>query len=326
MACTTNRVFQHELPHSSSRHEPRIPSHRRKPPWNIFRLSFSRVRCILRSLPCLILLFTLNHAFGATLPQPEPVPGGIAIVPLPDSHVTPRAYFGHQRVMVVRAEHGWLAIVGIPLDTKPGDYTLRTGDDGAANTTITFAIHDKQYETQRLTIKNKREVEPTADDLNRIRRESRIMEGAFTAWHQQNDVPLQFDLPAQGPMSSPFGLRRVFNGEPRNPHSGIDIAAPAGAPIHAPASGRVVALGNYFFNGNTVLIDHGQGLVTMYCHMSRIVVKKGQQVVRGDVIGYVGHTGRATGPHVHWGVSLNNARVDPVLFLSKQTVARLEGD
>lgn len=265
----------------------------------------------------------------AAPPQSEPVPGGIAVIPLAQSAKPPRAYFNDQRVMVVKDGDGWVAVVGIPLDAKPGDYLLRVEDaatqDKAADKQIAFVVHSKEYETQRLTIKDQRKVEPNAKDLERIRRESRIMQTAFTAWRDQDDVPLQFDLPAQGPMSSPFGLRRIFNGEPRNPHSGIDIAAPAGTPIHAPAAGRVTAVGNYFFNGNTVLIDHGQGLVTMYCHMSKIAAKKGQIVARGDVIGYVGHTGRATGPNVHWSVSLNDARVDPRLFLSRETLARLEG-
>lgn len=273
-----------------------------------------------------ILLFCCCALAQATaLPQAEPVPGGIAVVFLAHTgKQTPKAYFNDRRVMVVKDDQRWLAIVGIPLDTKPGSYQLRVQSGDNHRATRSFTVQDKQYALQRITIKDKRKVEPNPDDLKRIQRESRIMRAAFADWRDQAEVPLRFDLPAQGPLSSPFGLRRLFNGQPRNPHSGLDIAAPAGAPIHAPAAGRVVALGKYFFNGNTVLIDHGQGLVTMYCHMQKIAVKKGQRLKPGEVIGYVGHTGRATGPHLHWSVSLNNTRVNPSLFLSPEALSKLE--
>lgn len=279
----------------------------------------------MKSLLASLLFFCCGLLHAAALPHADAAPGGVAVVPLETGATeAPRAYFNEQRVMVLKNEQQWLAVVGVPLDTAPGTYTLQIKTGDKQQTAQDFVIHDKEYATQRITIKDKRKVEPTAEDLKRIDRESRIIKAAFEAWHEQADVPLQFDLPAEGPLSSPFGLRRVFNGQARNPHSGLDIAAAAGSPIRAPAPGRVAAVGNYFFDGNTVLIDHGQGLVTMYCHMKKIMVKKGQTLARGEVIGFVGQTGRATGPHLHWGVSLNNARVDPTLFLSPDTLAKVE--
>jgi murein DD-endopeptidase MepM/ murein hydrolase activator NlpD len=183
---------------------------------------------------------------------------------------------------------------------------------------IPFKVGKHDYETQRVTIANRRQVDPEPDDLRRIAREQESLVRAFSTFSDSRPEGFAFDLPSAGRVSGGFGLRRFFNDEPRQPHSGLDIAAPEGTPIAAPAAGTVIEIGDYFFNGFTVILDHGQGLVTMYNHLSRIDVAKGARVARGESIGAVGHTGRVTGPHLHWSVSLNNARVNPALFLSSE--------
>ena len=255
------------------------------------------------------------------LPQHNPVPGGIAVIPVPLS--TSTALFENRQVMLLSSQKGKYAVVGISLKTRPGDYPLELTHKTASDTDehqsmLSFQVGAKEYRVQRLTIENKRKVNPYKEDMDRIIRERNEMNKAFKSFENLAQPAVDFVLPAEGPISSPFGLKRILNDQPRNPHSGLDIAAPTGTPIHAPATGRVTAVGNYFFNGNTVLLDHGQGLISMYCHMSETTVAVGDTLSPGDLIGKVGKTGRVTGPHLHWSVSLNNARVDPNLFISEQ--------
>jgi murein DD-endopeptidase MepM/ murein hydrolase activator NlpD len=261
---------------------------------------------------------------AAELPQASPVPGGIAVVPLAlDSDRSPRVTFNGERTMVVRHADRWQAIVGLPLDIAPGEHQVELKGASGARTAVAFQVLPKEYAAQHITLKNKRMVEPGPKELQRIEREQKIILRAFHAWTDTSEPPLRFDLPARGRLSSPFGLRRFFNNQPRQPHSGLDIAAPTGTPIVAPAPGTVIETGNYYFNGNTVFLDHGQGLVTMYNHLNRIGVKKGQRVKRGEPIGEIGSTGRVTGPHLHWTVSLNNARIDPMLMLSAEALTTI---
>ncbi len=264
----------------------------------------------------LLLSIFLPLAAMAELPQSNPVPGGIAVIAAgPDNTAAPVVTFQGQRVLVARRNGAWQAVVGLPLGLQPGEQELTITDRGAKRA-LAFQVLPKHYEAQYLTLADQRQVEPTAHDLKRITREQDIINRAFSAWSEPGPDDLRFDIPAPGRFSSAFGLRRFFNNQPRQPHSGLDIAAPAGTPVTAPAAGSVIETGDYFFNGNTVFIDHGQGLVSMYNHLSRIVVQKGARVARGQRIGAIGKTGRVTGAHLHWTVSLNNARVDPSLFLS----------
>ena len=257
-------------------------------------------------------------ALAQDLPRPAPVPGGVAILALaPATEPLPRAEFNGERLMVVRHNGLWKAVIGLPLSIEPGEHRVTSagGTDQAREYSCTVLA--KTYETQYIKLKQKRMVEPPPEDLRRIVRDIENIQRAFSTWTENEAPPLSLDLPAQGRLTSRFGLRRFFNNKPRQPHSGLDIAAPLGTPVTAPAAGTIVETGDYFFNGKTIFIDHGQGLISMYNHLSRIDVQTGQAVGRGEKIGEIGATGRVTGPHLHWSVSLNNNRIDPLLFLNE---------
>jgi murein DD-endopeptidase MepM/ murein hydrolase activator NlpD len=222
-------------------------------------------------------------------------------------------------VMVVRSEQGWVAVVGIPLSRSPGPAQIKIRSD-TLSVVRGFTVEGKAYATQRLTVPP-RQVDLSPSDAARVAEEQPRIRQAVATFTDASPTALRFAIPVPGRRSSSFGLRRVFNNQPRNPHSGMDIAAPVGTPVVAPAPGRVIDTGDYFFNGKTVFIDHGQGLVTMYCHLSAIDVAVGTEVAVGDKLGEVGATGRVTGPHLHWGVALNRVFVDPALFLQASSVA-----
>jgi murein DD-endopeptidase MepM/ murein hydrolase activator NlpD len=245
----------------------------------------------------------------------KPVPGGVAVVDLGTGAQAPKATYQGKSVMVVKEQGSrWLAIVGVPLTAKPGNEQL-VASDASGSRNVPFVVGSKKYPEQRITLKNKRQVNPDPEDLKRIEGELAVQVQAYRSFSPGTPSNLILDKPVNGPLSSKFGVRRFFNGEERNPHAGLDFAVPAGTPIKAPAAGKVILIGNYFFNGNTVFVDHGQGFISMFCHMSKIDVKVGDAVPRGGVVGRVGSTGRATGPHMHWNVSLNDARVDPAIFI-----------
>ena len=261
-------------------------------------------------------LVALSLPARASLPQASNVPGGLAVVPLASVANTskPQAWLGKQSVLVTSDQGVWYAVVGLSLKIALGSHELRVSTDDATMTHH-FTVDEKDYPEQRITLKDKGKVDLSPKNLKRVGKEYKVIVGHKKFWRETTETDLDFILPAEGEMSSRFGLRRFFNDKPRNPHSGLDLAIATGTPVKASSSGTVLAADNYFFNGKTVFIDHGNGLVTMYCHLDKYEVKAGQQVAKGDLIGLSGMTGRATGPHLHWSVMLNGVMVDPELFI-----------
>lgn len=217
-------------------------------------------------------------------------------------------------MLVARQAEGWIAVLGLGLSTEPGEYHVEVQQPGSNPRQLAFKVVDKKYSVQELKVAPS-QVNLSPEDEARVTNEREKVRIALETFTPDAPATLRLAAPVPGRRSSSFGLRRVFNGESRSPHSGMDIASPTGTPIKVPLPGRVVDVGSYFFNGNNVVVDHGQGLMTMYCHLSKIRVELGQQVKAGEVLGDVGATGRVTGPHLHWGVILNGASVDPALFL-----------
>lgn len=247
----------------------------------------------------------------------QPHQGGVAVVPLEQAENPPSVLYQGKPVMVVRdSDESWIAVVGIDLKSPAGHHEVRVRSS-AGEHKKTFEVVHKEYASQHIKLKNQAHVTPAPEQLKRYEREHAEQVAAYARFREVGPSNVLFDPPVKGRTSSPFGLRRFFNGEERNPHSGLDFAVPKGTPVSAPANGVVTIVGDYFFNGRTVFVDHGQGLITMYCHLDSIAVQVGQEVRRGEVLGRVGSTGRSTGPHLHWNVSLNGSRVDPAIFLKK---------
>ncbi|MGA0810446.1 MAG: peptidoglycan DD-metalloendopeptidase family protein [Burkholderiaceae bacterium] len=281
-------------------------------------------------------LFAWGNANAFRLPTHSPVPGGVAIVELGESTnwlSQPQALFQNKRVLTVLHENQWKAVVGIPLEQplgkatlsirNPQQYRLHASSTNASEPKLgqgqfekAFEVGSKEYAAQYLTVAPKH-VELSEANLKRVRKEQPVIRAAFDAFSVTTPLTFEMITPVVGTKSSSFGLRRFFNNQPRRPHSGMDIAAPTGTPVVAPAPGKVIETGDYFFNGKTIFIDHGQGLITMFCHLDSIEVMKGQMVSPGERVATVGATGRVTGPHLHWSIALNGALVDPALFLAK---------
>ncbi len=270
-------------------------------------------QCLL-ALSLLTILGSPIYAF----PNNSLRPGGIAVLSVvPSQNPKPQVSYNSKPVALVKGQQNWLAVIGISLDAKTGLHKLNISEVTGNKTVKKFTVKPHKYKTQHLTIKNKNKVNPNNKSVERIEREF-LMKKKLKSTFSPTSPKLNFIRPVSGRDSGRFGLRRILNKQKRNPHSGMDIAAPQGRSIKAAESGTVLWVGNLFFSGNVIYLDHGNGLLSLYAHLSKMNVEKGQKIKRGEIIGKVGKTGRVTGAHLHWTVYLNGNAVDPALFLPKK--------
>jgi murein DD-endopeptidase MepM/ murein hydrolase activator NlpD len=215
-------------------------------------------------------------------------------------------------------EREYESLLGVDFRMTPGTYPLEVQVINTDNTPSTYRanieVREEKFGVQRLTLPQNM-VTLDADTLKRVRKEAAKFRKLWSIHTPRRYWHGNFVRPLPGKLSTPFGLRRILNGEPRSPHSGVDLRATLGEPVKAANHGRIVLVGNFFFHGKAVVIDHGWGLYTMYFHLSEVDVAEGDLVGKSYVIGLAGSTGRATGPHLHWGVRLGGARIDPFALM-----------
>jgi murein DD-endopeptidase MepM/ murein hydrolase activator NlpD len=215
----------------------------------------------------------------------------------------------------------WDALVGIDMGQAPGRYEARfrlaaAGAGLDRDETALIRVLRQAFGEEHLTVADSK-VHLSAQDLARASREKARISSLLSEETGKRLWQGPFLVPVKGRQGSPFGLRRWINGERRSPHTGMDIKAPEGEPVQAANNGRVALVGDFFFSGKSVFLDHGQGIYSMYFHLSKIRVVEGQELQKGEVLGLVGMTGRATGPHLHWGVRVGGACVDPVSLVER---------
>jgi murein DD-endopeptidase MepM/ murein hydrolase activator NlpD len=282
------------------------------------------VAAVLRDLARMAIVILLSVA-GLTSSAPPPLtvttnaptarPGDVVVLTISGANAgeTVRVHAFNRDVPSFAAAATRRALVGIDLDVRPGIYTI-AATAGDRRATSTLRIVRRAFATRKLTV-DPAFVNPPESELPRIERERMQLEKLWQSWTTEKLWDGAFEPPVPEPANSAFGTRSILNGEPRSPHGGADFPSPAGTPIKAPNAGRVVVADALYFTGNTVVVDHGLGLYSLFAHMTEMQVHLGDTVKTGQILGTVGSTGRVTGPHLHWAVRLDGARVDPVSLI-----------
>ena len=264
---------------------------------------------LLLSFPFLASAGTKTAQVRVILAPKKVGPGDLLLVTVKNAGGPVEGAFDGKKIYFNPSQNSSKAIVGIDLFTEPGTYDLKITCNGAA-LRRSVVVSKKKYPVQRLKLP-KDMVELTPENEARVEREQKKMAAIWpirTDRHWTGD----FTNPREGEIVTTFGVKRFMNNIPKSPHTGVDVSADEGDEVYAPNSGVVSLVDDLYYSGNSIVLDHGQGIFTMFFHLSKILVVPGQTVKKGDVIGLVGSTGRATGPHLHWGARVLDARVDPL--------------
>jgi murein DD-endopeptidase MepM/ murein hydrolase activator NlpD len=236
--------------------------------------------------------------------------------PLKSIHVE---FQGVRFPLAFREQNGaYEGLIGIDRDAQPSAYEIKIvtkdKDRDIQLSTLSLKVEKTDFGVQELTLPSSM-VDLDRKTLEQVKKEERRLNDLFRAFREERLWRGAFIRPVEGELSGPFGLSRIINGQPRSPHTGVDLRAEEGTPVLACNSGIVVLAEPLFFSGNSVILDHGWGFYSMYFHLSEVLVKVGDRIDKGAMLGRVGSTGRATGPHLHWGIRMNGARVDPLSLL-----------
>jgi murein DD-endopeptidase MepM/ murein hydrolase activator NlpD len=274
------------------------------------------VRIAVPILTSTLLFASAPPALTVALSSATARPGDVVVLTIagvsPDEAVRVRA-FGSDLPSFVATGGMRRALVGVDLDVRPGTYTL-AAEAGDSHAERTLRVVPRVFATRRLTV-DPAFVNPPESERPRLEREREQLERLWKTTTNEKLWDGRFEPPVPEPANSAFGTRSILNGEPRSPHGGADFPSPAGTPVKAPNGGRVVLADALYYTGNTVVVDHGLGLYSLFAHMTEMRVHVADVVNTGDVLGTVGSTGRVTGPHLHWAVRLNGSRVDPTVLL-----------
>ena len=240
------------------------------------------------------------------------VPGGIFLQEITQQQYRNGVFINDIKIFTKQIDNKFYLIYGIPYKTPIGDQSINIVGQNTQKT-VNFYLKKKKFKKQYIKI-SKKYTEPSTDDIKRIIKEQNILKSYRKIW-SSNNPDTNFVYPVQGITTGVFGTERYYNGKKGRYHNGMDIAAKMNDPIVAPSSGKVIIVGDFFYNGKFVYIDHGKGLLSIFIHLNEISVKKGVYVKKGDLIGRIGTTGISTGPHVHWSMMLNQTYIDPMIFL-----------